>query len=285
MLRDAALVAIVALMFLSGLQAAPGALVRTLDDRALLGRAVAVNVIVVPLLAFVIVRAFALPPPIRVGIMLMALAPGIPFLIKSAGGRKGGDDPFALTLSFVLPAISVVTLPIWALILDPSLGGVHLYAARSVVTILLAQLVPLLAGVAIARRSERIRVALVRPVSIIATLALVVLVLLIVIPGGKALASVFGTRAIIAILCLLFLSSALGWWFGGPTRDTRHTLAIGTELRNAGLAATLAATLFPGPDVVSTVIAFLILQIVVAFVLGTIFARRVAAARAPTPAA
>jgi BASS family bile acid:Na+ symporter len=284
MLRDTALVAIVSLMFLSGLKAAPGSFLRCLADRSLMGRALLANVIIVPLLAAAIVTAFALSPPIATGIMLMALSPGIPFLIMSGGAKKGGDDPFAVCLSFILPAVSVITIPLWVTILAPALGGIHISVARSVSTILVAQLVPLLAGVLIGRRNERLRTALIRPVAIIATIALVVLVALIVVPGGKALAAVFGTGAIVAILALEIISLGLGWWLGGPRPETRRTLAIGTELRNVGLAATLATTLFVGSDVVATVVAYLVLQVIVSVAVGAYFSRHAIVPPAATPA-
>lgn len=276
MLRDTALVAIVSLMFLAGLRAAPGSILAALRDTSLVARALLANVILVPILAIVLVRAFALSPPIAIGIMLMALSPGIPFLIVSAGAKKGGSDAFALSLSFLLPAISVITLPLWVKILAPAMGGLDLPVGRSVVTILLAQVVPLFAGLLIGRRSERLRAALVRPVSIVAGVALVVLVAMIAIPGAKALATVFGTRANVAILSLEVLSLATGWYLGGPRPETRRTLALATSLRNVGLAATLAATFFAGTDVMVTIVAFLIIQVVVAVLAGAYFSRRTA---------
>jgi bile acid:Na+ symporter, BASS family len=285
MLRDTALVAIVSLMFLAGLRAAPGSILAALRDTSLVVRALVANVIIVPILAVVLVRAFSLSPPIAIGIMLMALSPGIPFLIASAGAKKGGSDAFALSLSFLLPAVSVITLPFWATLLAPAVGGLHIPVARSVVTILLAQLVPLFAGLLIGRRSERLRVALLRPVGIVSGLALVLLVVLIAVPGAKALATVFGTRAILAILSLEVLALATGWYLGGPRPETRRTLAVATSLRNVGLAATLATTIFAGIDVMVTVVAFLIIQLIVAVLAGTYFSRTaISAPSAATPA-
>jgi BASS family bile acid:Na+ symporter len=273
MLRDTALVAIVSLMFLAGLRAAPGSILAALRDTSLIARALVANVILVPILAIVLVRAFALSPPIAIGIMLMALSPGIPFLIVSAGAKKGGSDAFALSLSFLLPAVSVITLPLWVKILAPAMAGLDIPVGRSVVTILLAQVLPLFAGLLIGRRSERLRAVLVRPVSIVAGLALLVLVAMIAIPGAKALATVFGTRANVAILSLEVLALAVGWYLGGPRPEARRTLALATSLRNVGLAATLATTFFAGTDVMVTIVAFLIIQVVVAVLAGAYFSR------------
>jgi bile acid:Na+ symporter, BASS family len=273
MLRDAALVAIVFLMFLAGLRAAPGAILATLRETSLIVRALVANVILVPILAIVLVRGFSLSAPIAIGIMLMALAPGIPFLAASAGAKKGGSDALAVSLSFLLPAASVITLPLWVTILAPAMGGLNIPVGRSVATILLAQVLPLFAGLLVGRRSERARAALLRPVSIVSVLALLFLVVLIVVPGAKALAAVFGSGAIVAILTLVVLSLAIGWYLGGPQPETRHTLALATSLRNVGLAATLATTFFAGTDVMVTVVAFLIIQLLVAALAGAYFSR------------
>jgi len=281
MVRDFALVAIVALMFLAGLRATAGSILAALRNTSLIARAVIVNVIVMPLLAVAIVRAFSLAQPIAIGVVLMALAPGVPFLTRSAGTQKGGNQPFAITLSLVLPAISVVTLPLWVGILAPAIVGLHMPVGRSVATILAAQLLPLLAGIAIGRRSERLRTALVGPVAIVSVVALVAVAALIAAPGVKALASLFGTRGLSAILLLEVLGLAIGWWLGGPGSDTRHTLAIATVLRNVGLAAALAATVFPDTGVIAAVMAFLIIQLLVSTIAGAFFSRGSAAALPP----
>lgn len=273
MVRDTAFVAIVALMFLAGLRAAPGSILTTLRDWPLIVRALVANVVLVPIFAIVLVRAFSLPTPIAVGIILMALAPGIPFLIASAGSRQGGSDSLAVCLAFLLPAVSIITLPLWVAILGATMGGLNLPVDRVVATLLLTQLLPLLAGIVIGRRSERLRAALLRPVGIVSILALLLLVVLIAVPGAKALATVFGTGANLAILTLIVLSLMTGWYLGGPQPETRRTLALATELRNVGLAATLGSTFFAGTDVLVTVVAFLIIQLIVGFLAGAYFSR------------
>jgi bile acid:Na+ symporter, BASS family len=274
LVRDFALVAIVLLMFVAGLNAVPGQIVAALRQTNLLARALIVNVVIVPLLAVAIVRGFSLSQSTAIGVMLMALAPGVPFLAVSAGAKRGGSEPFAVTLSFLLPAVSVVTLPLWVGILAPAIVGLHMPVIRSVVTILLVQLLPLLAGIAIGRRSERLRTALLPPAQLASTLALLAVVVLIAVPAAKALGTLFGTRALAAILSLSILGLGLGWSLGGPMPETRRTLAIATVLRNVGLAAALGATFFPDTGVLVAVVAFLVIQLLVSTSAGALFSRR-----------
>ncbi len=54
----------------------------------------------------------------------------------------------------------------------------------------------------------------------------------------------YGSRAMSAVLCLVILSVSVGWVLGGPAREDRRVLAIGTAWRNVGLGALVATTSF-----------------------------------------
>lgn len=238
----------------------------------MLARAFVVNVIVVPLIAVAVMRLFALSATAKAGILLMALAPGIPFLTMSAGRKKGGSDAFAVTLSFVMPAASAITLPLSLAFLAPEIG-VHLTVTRYVLTILLFQLLPLLVGIEIRRRNELVAAAFVRPLGIASTFSLLVIVALVAVRGAKAVASLLGTGSLGAILVLNLGALTVGWLCGGPAEENRRTLAIGSVLRNVGLAAMIATTFFENAGVMAAVVAYLILQLVVGTAAGAFFRR------------
>ena len=284
MLRDLAFVAIAALMFVAGLRARPGALAAVLRDRSLIARALAVNVIIVPLFGLAVVRTFALALPAAVGIMLMALAPGVPLDELAAGRKKGGSDALAVTLSFVMPAVSIVSVPLWLAVLAPAVGGA-LDIGRYVALALAFQLVPLLAGLEIRRRNERLASSLIRPVLAVAYVALLALVVTLLVHEASAIGALLGTRTFAAILLLCVLNLAAGWFAGGPDVRNRDTLGIATVLRNIGLAAMMATNFFGGAAVLAVVLGYLIVQAVVGTVAARFFVRHEAARpTAPPPA-
>jgi BASS family bile acid:Na+ symporter len=69
------------------------------------------------------------------------------------------------------------------------------------------------------------------------------------------------------------LSFAIGWLLGGPARENRRVLGIGTALRNIGLGALIATSSFATPLVASTVITYFVIQLVVTTILGMYFTR------------
>ena len=100
--------------------------------------------------------------------------------------------------------------------------------------------------------------------------SLVVLVLLG--PGfWHDITSVFGSRGMLASLCIVVLSVATGYALGGPQRSYRRTLSIGTGLRNIGLCASIATVSFKGGLVAASVMTYLIMQVLVCGLAGAYF--------------
>jgi predicted Na+-dependent transporter len=77
----------------------------------------------------------------------------------------------------------------------------------------------------------------------------------------------------LAMLCIVILSVITGWLLGGPAEENRHTLSIGTALRNIGFCATIATASFPGTPVASAVLVYFLFQFVVTMLVGMYFKR------------
>src|SRR5689334_12782698 len=99
-----AIVMLVSLTFGAGLQVERGHLKALLAHAGLLARALLANVVIVPLLGFVIVAALRLNPDVATGILLMAIAPGVPFILSGIQ-KKGGSLSFAIALAVILPLV------------------------------------------------------------------------------------------------------------------------------------------------------------------------------------
>jgi hypothetical protein len=88
----------------------------------------------------------------------------------------------------------------------------------------------------------------------------------------RSIGILFGSFGILAMLTIVILSLATGWLAGGRRAEYRHTLAIGTALRNPGSAAVIAAT-FKSPAVQAGVATYIIVQFVIATIAGGFFKR------------
>jgi bile acid:Na+ symporter, BASS family len=262
---------LIALMFHTGTEVDRLHLFAVLKDYGLLARAFLANFIVVPLLGVAAVRLFHLSEPIAIGVLLMAISPGVPFVVLSGGRKKGGSLGLAVSLAFLMPVASIITIPITARLVMPS--DAEISANSLLVSLLAFQLVPLLLGIFVGDRAPALAQRLRRPIAIVVIFLVVTLLVLLGRPIGAAVASVYGSRGMFAMLCLVVLSLVTGWILGGRRREFRRTLAIGTALRNIGLALVIATTAFRGTQTSAAVMTYLVIQFAVVTLIGVFFAR------------
>ena len=84
-----------------------------LKDRRRMGLALVANLVIVPILAFVLVRLLPLRQDIRIGIMMLAVSPGGLFALQFARISKG-DRVFAVALLIVLTLLAIFITPLLA---------------------------------------------------------------------------------------------------------------------------------------------------------------------------
>ena len=265
-----AIVLLASLMLHTGLQVNLAHLTTCLRNYGLLGRALLANFILVPLYGVLFARLFHLSAPIATGVLLMAISPGVPFVVLGGGRRKGGSLGFAVELAFVLPALSIITVPVTAALVLP---GAHISTSSIVASLFIFQLVPLLIGIFLNERAPAVAARLQRVVGIIALIAVVLLFGLLGPGLVRAVATVYGSRGILAMLCIVVLSVLTGLLFGGSERAYRRTLSAGTALRNVGLAAVIATASFGGGEVAAAVLTYLLVQIIVVGLVGVFYSR------------
>jgi BASS family bile acid:Na+ symporter len=265
-----AIAVLISLMLHTGLQVNLAHLGTCLRNYGLLGRALLANFILVPIYGVVIARVFHLSEPIATGLLLMAISPGVPFVVLGGGRTKGGSLGFAVELAFLLPAFSIVTVPITASLVLP---GAHVSTSSIVASLLIFQLLPLLVGIFINERAPEVAARLQRIVGLVVIIVIVMLFVLLGPGLVHAIATVYGSRGIFAMLSVVLLSLLTGWALGGSERAYRRTLSAGTALRNIGLSAVIATTSFGGGAVADAVLTYLIIQMVLVTLVGIFYTR------------
>jgi BASS family bile acid:Na+ symporter len=263
--KVAAIVMLVSVMLSAGLEINVEHLLAALKNYGLFARALLANFIVIPIFGVLLARAFRLDEYVAIGFVLMALAPGVPFLVRAAGRTPGGSLGFAAALAFIMPALSIVTIPLTARfiftagLIAPAAAAGTIPFGRIAVTLVGFQLVPLL------------------------LLFFAAVVALLVILGPmlvQAVASVYGSRGMLAMLVLVLLSVGTGWILGGPSIQYRRTLSIATMLRNIGTCAVVATATFPKTLVAPTVLTYFIIQFLISIIFRVYFHRGAARATA-----
>jgi BASS family bile acid:Na+ symporter len=132
--------------------------------------------------------------------------------------------------------------------------------ARYLAFVLIFLILPLLAGMLLLGKAPTAATKLSKPLGL---LSLVVFIAFMVVSGAarKAAAGEIGVVAVAVILLFIVVSMAIGWFIGGPARETRQVLATATGIRNVVLCMAIVQASAPGHPVLVPLFAFSLLMV------------------------
>jgi BASS family bile acid:Na+ symporter len=253
------------------LETTRGELFKTLGHLNLMGRACLANFVFIPILGIIIARFFDLPPEIRTGFLLLAMAPGgllaLQFARISIGNRV-----FAVALLFVFCLLAILLTPAAVLLFFHREGAGKLPFAWLILMMFLLIIVPALVGRALQRliphHAPKLGLWLGR-------LSIVIFIIAAVMAGRYKTPAIklMGTNGIEAIVLLIICSWAMGWLMGGPEVRNRKVLAISSSMRNVGVCLPIASNYFAGTDVTVPMLAFSGIMIPMNMVFGLVVGR------------
>jgi bile acid:Na+ symporter, BASS family len=228
------------------------------------------NFVLAPVAAIGLARVLGLDEPLAVGLLLVAVAGGAPFLLKLADLAKA-DMPFAVGLMVVLMVITVGYMPI---VLPLLLPGVSVNPANIARSLILLMLIPLAVGLALRGwqppTAGRLR-AFVAPVS---SISMIFVVVLTTAGHFGSMVSILGSFGLVAALIFVAICFGIGWVLGGPGAATRGVLSLGTAQRNTAAALVVAGQNFTDPKVVVMITVVMIVSFAVLMPLARVLARR-----------
>jgi BASS family bile acid:Na+ symporter len=206
------------------------------------------QLVLLPILAFGIVKAFSLPPELAVGLMILAVCPGgatsnlITHLAK-------GDSALSITLTACSSVITVFTIPFLVnfsiAYFIPGGEAKQLEVVGTVVSVLFITLIPVALGMITLSKAPRLAEKWDQPFRKISTVFFVVIVLAAILKERENLVQYFieaGPAALALNLSTLALSFLMAKWTGLPFRQGL-TIAIESGIQNGTLGITIAATL------------------------------------------
>jgi len=224
-----------------------------LRDKGLLFRALAANIVLVPLLGVLLVWIFPMPRDFEIAFLLLATAPGAPSAIRYTRNERE-DAPFAAGLAMLLICAAIVFTPVLAEIILPLETRVTIPYDQIATVLVLYIIIPGAIGFTLQRWPEES--GMIGRVSFIsARLFFAAWMLLTFFEQSKATRRM-GVRTLAAMLCIIAGSMILGWLMGGSKHENRRILASATSMRNAALCAAIALRSFPGTDVDVALVAF-----------------------------
>ena len=242
-----------------GLQTTAGDLRSLLRSKGLLVRSLLANFVAVPIVGLVLTRILPLKPEAAIALLLLACTPGGISALQFTTKIKGAAL-FAGSSAFLLSFVAVFLSPaLLALVLPGDISVVIPYG-RALLFVVVFLLLPLVAGMLVRSRGERLAEKLSKLCAIMSAVCFTVVALLIMGLRKEAMNAV-GKEALLYMLLFIIISMAVGWFMGGPAKETRSVLATVTGMRHAALCLLIALNTFPDPAVQAPLLAFSALMV------------------------
>jgi len=232
---------------------------RELRNPFLLVKAFLVACVFVPLLTAAVVAALHVPLLLG-GIMLIsAAAPGDPFDLVEAKGKKGSISVSAIIMPFLV-LIMPLTVPAWLWVFSQWFP-LHLSVSPGMVFKEVAPLTigPLLAGILFHEYLPSPARALQRILGWFFRIAVIILVLVFIVPSVKAMAN-FDLASYGAIFVVISVSLFAGYYAGGSKREDRIGLSVTSGLGNLTVIMLVAHVCYPKVHFLFAVFAFVLVR-------------------------
>lgn len=194
-------------------------------------RAGLANYLYVPAVTIVLLILFQANPMVAAGFLILAVAPGGPYGPPFTAIAKG-NQALSVGLMVVLAGSSAVISPLLLSILLPWLPtseALHIDSVRVVGTLMITQLLPLLAGMLVKRFRPQLAASLQNPFELVSKIMNVGSSGLILVTQFPMLLEI-KVRGFIGMFILLAASLAIGWLSGSGGAAGRKSMALTTSL-------------------------------------------------------
>jgi len=261
-----------------GLRVAFSEIVDTARDWRLVVWGLLANYVAVPAVATLLLLLFQAPPLVAAGFLILAVCPGAPFGPPFAAIARA-NVPMAVGLMVILAGSSAVISPLLLKLLLPWLsdgGAVQIDPLGLIATLLLTQLLPLLAGLLVRHWRPELAAKLLGPCELVSKILNLGIAALILVTQFHMLMQI-RLMAFGGMLLLLAATLVIGWLAGGGDNDGRKSMSLTTALRNAAVGLVIVTGNFPGTPAASAVLAYGIVAVFGSLLVAMWWGRQAAA--------
>lgn len=231
---------------------------------AILVRALLAVIVLVPILVALLLWILDLPPAVATGLALLAAAPGAP-LTTTRARLAGADTIYVSSLQLTVALLAVVvtplTLAIYYALFELTIEAVNPIRVASQIARI--TFLPVVIGLLLQHFAPKFAKLVRKPLNILATVMLIVLVLAVVailaVTPELRSGLLLGWEASAAIVMMAVAALAIGHFVGGPRPDQRGALATACVARNFGLALYITGLSESGAASMFTLVVYLIL--------------------------
>jgi BASS family bile acid:Na+ symporter len=230
------------------------------------GVALAINLLVVPAVAWGLAELFPIDSAQVVGIVLCCIAAAGPAGLKGAELSKRADMAFAVSLVVVLMLANLVAAPLWA---KAVVTGATVSAGTIIEDLLLLVLIPLVIGLFCRARYAEHAPGWKTVLEKISNISLYFAIVLGLAINWSAFTSLLGSWTIVTAVVMVVVFVALGFLIGLKDPSLRLTGAMVTGMRFQPLGFVIIATqLHNNPAYLAPALVFALINTIVVFVIG-----------------
>jgi predicted Na+-dependent transporter len=217
------------------------------------------NFVLVPLLAFAIIKIIPMDQSLQIGVILLGTAAGAPFIPKLVQGAKG-NVAYAVGLMFLIMVVTIFFLPI---ILPVLLPGVEINPWDIAKSLIVTMLIPLVIGMLIKSHSPDVAEHWAPVMQKISGLSILVLLVVGLGLNVSNIIGFIGTRGIGAMIILILGALLIGLLFGGRDPGVRSAMGLSTANRNGAAALLIATQNFSGTNTLPFVLVGTVLMLLI----------------------
>lgn len=206
------------------------------------------QLIVLPLIAWLIAKALNLPPIFAIGLVLIACCPGGSSSNVFSMLAKG-DVALSVSLTAISSILTLFTVPIimqWTTVSVGEAVGITLPVGNLLMQNVFTMLLPILIGIAVRRFWKNVALKIESVLSRLAFPALMFLAGVFFVQHRETIADNFGTIGIavtVLLLCAIAVAALLCFVFR-MKRQERRTIIIEVGMQNAAQAIAIASSPF-----------------------------------------
>jgi bile acid:Na+ symporter, BASS family len=219
--------------------------------------------VLMPIVAFVLVRLFDFRPTVEIVLLALSICP-VPPLLPKQGSKAGGEAAYGIGLMAWLGLLSIAAIPVSLLLLELLSGRPVMLAEGAVVSaVLKTVLAPLLAGMAVRALLPAIAHRIEKPMTLVGNVLLPLAFLVLLAGSGSTLWALVGNGTLVAILTFVVAGLLIGHLLGRPNPHHSGVLGLATATRHPAIAFAIAARNFPQDQFGPTILLYLIVNALV----------------------
>jgi BASS family bile acid:Na+ symporter len=265
--------------FCIGLHARFDDLLYLLQRPSLLIRSLLAMNVIMPAVAVAIALWLDVDHALKVALIALSVSP-VPPILPGSQLKAGGRECYVVGLLAAAALVSIVFVPAVAALIGRLFGQAVRTAPSAIAWIVLTSiLAPLILGVVVRRLAPKLATLLARPLSLLATVVLVVAFLPVLLKIWPAILASFGNFTFVTIVAFCAIGIVVGHVLGGPDREDRSVLALATASRHPAVALAVVQNT---SELLLPVLGIVLVALTVGAVLGAMYSKVSARASAPS---